>query len=89
MIFKNAELYNAAEIVNNDDGSISWKRVPAAVCSEMESAHGRRMVDSATGVELRFVLKGEQAVIRNLFPRISFTFWSFPRVQRRHSGQLG
>lgn len=64
MIFKNTEVYNTAEIFSNDDGSISWNRVPAAVCSEMESAHGRRMVQSATGVELRFVLKGEQAVIR-------------------------
>ena len=64
MFYKNAELYNVAEILYNDDGSISWMRVPQSVCSVMESTHGQRMVYSATGVELRFVLKGEQAVIR-------------------------
>ena len=28
MLYKNAEVHNVEEIVNNDDGSISWIRVP-------------------------------------------------------------
>ena len=64
MHYKNAELYNIAEIVNNEDGSISWKRVPSAVYSSLESEQGKRMAVCATGVELRFVLKGDKAVIR-------------------------
>ena len=30
MIYKNLEIYNVAEIVDNGDGSILWKRVPDA-----------------------------------------------------------
>ncbi len=64
MRYKNVELYNVAEIVNNEDGSISWKRVPSAVHSVLESDQGKRMAVCATGVEIRFVLKGDKAVIR-------------------------
>ncbi|MBQ7838893.1 MAG: hypothetical protein IJ390_00145 [Lachnospiraceae bacterium] len=64
MIYKNVEIYNAAELVENGDGSISWKRVPSSVHRALESEQGKNMAVNATGVELRFVLKGDRAVIR-------------------------
>ena len=64
MQFQNLEIYNAAELVNNPDGSISWRRVPKAVYDAMDSDQGRRQASGSTGVELRFVLKGESATIR-------------------------
>lgn len=60
MIYKNAELFNVGEIINNDDGSITWLRIPQKVYDSLETEdQGRRMAKGATGVELRFVLKGE------------------------------
>ncbi len=64
MIWQKAELYNAAELIEQADGGVSWLRVPAAARDAMETDQGKRMAGCATGVELRFVLKGEQAVIR-------------------------
>lgn len=64
MRYKDAELYNVADIINNEDGSVSWVRVPSSVRSGLESDQGKRMAICATGVELRFVLKGDKAVIR-------------------------
>ena len=64
MIYKNVEIYNVEELINNEDGSISWIRVPACVCEKLDSAQGKRVAGNSTGVELRFVLKGERAVIR-------------------------
>lgn len=43
MIYKNAEIHNVAELIDNGDGSVSWKRVPSRVHSSMESG----MADSA------------------------------------------
>ena len=43
MRYKNAELYNVAEIINNEDGSISWKRVLSSVHSALESGQGKCM----------------------------------------------
>lgn len=64
MIWQKAELYNAAGLIEQADGGVSWLRVPAAARDAMETDQGKRMAGCATGVELRFVLKGEQAVIR-------------------------
>lgn len=64
MIYKNFEIHNVAELIYNDDGSVSWKRVPSEVAAAMEAAMADNMVHSATGVELRFVIKGESATIR-------------------------
>lgn len=64
MIYKNAEWHNVAELITNEDGSVSWRRVPQNVYDALERDQGRRMAGSATGVELRFVLKGDKAVIR-------------------------
>ena len=64
MIYKNVEFHNVAELMENGDGSISWKRVPTQVQEHLDSDQGKNMVLGYTGVELRFVLKGDKAVIR-------------------------
>lgn len=64
MIYKNIEIHNIAELVEYGDGSISWKRVPSEVLNEMECKTPDYVVCNSTGVELRFVIKGESATIR-------------------------
>lgn len=64
MIYKNAQIHNIAEIIDNGDGSISWRRVPENVHKAMELKEWSYMALNSTGVELRFVLKGESATIR-------------------------
>ena len=63
MIYKNVELHNVEEIINNVDGSISWIRVPYPVYDTLEAPGGKRAAENATGVEMRFVIKSGDAVI--------------------------
>lgn len=63
MLYKNFEIHNTAELIYHDDGSVSWSRVPVSVHNAMEKKHMNPPLDS-TGVELRFVLRGDSAVIR-------------------------
>ncbi len=62
MIWNNIEIYNAAEIVPLDDG-ITWKRLPEDVTSALELDKDGNVASNVTGVELRFVIKGEEARI--------------------------
>lgn len=64
MLYKNVEIWGAAELIDNGDGSISWKRVPSFVHNKMESKVADIIVHNSTGVELRFVIKGDSATIR-------------------------
>jgi len=64
MIYKNALFHNVAELIANTDGSISWKRIPSFVHSNMEIVRMSDVAYNSTGVEIRFVLKGDSAVIR-------------------------
>lgn len=64
MIYKNVEFHNVSELIENEDGSVSWLRIPQNVYDGLEEGGGRRMASGSTGVELRFVIKGEKAVIR-------------------------
>ena len=64
MIHNNFEIHNAAELIHNDDGSISWRRVPSYAYDAMETNQGKAMACSSTGVELRFVMNGESATVR-------------------------
>lgn len=65
MIYKNAEIYNAAEIEGNKkDGGIIWYRMPKAVMQKLEADNGKAMNVSSTGVEIRFVIKSGTAVVR-------------------------
>ena len=64
LIYKNIDIHNIAELIHNDDGSISWRRVPGNVLNSMELPSPELMVCNSTGVELRFIIKGDSAVIR-------------------------
>ncbi len=64
MIYKNIEFHNIAELIHNEDGSVSWKRVPSEVHSVMEAPDPDKVAHNSTGVELRFVLEGDSATIR-------------------------
>ena len=64
MICKNFEIHNVAELIYNDDGSVSWKRVPSEVATTMEESVADKAIHNSTGVELRFVMKGDFATIR-------------------------
>ena len=65
MIFQNAELHNVEKLVPEADGGYSWVRIPDAVYNALECGEqGRNMAVNCTGVELRFVITGEQAVLR-------------------------
>ena len=37
MVYKNIEIHNVGEIVENENGSISWIRVPCSVYDKIES----------------------------------------------------
>lgn len=63
MIYKNVEIFNAAELIYHDDGSVSWMRIPSYV-HEAREKKDKQMAFNSTGVELRFIIKGDQAVIR-------------------------
>jgi lysophospholipase L1-like esterase len=64
MICKNFEIHNVAELYGTDGGSVSWKRFPSSVHSALESSNPDNVVLGSTGVELRFVIKGESATVR-------------------------
>lgn len=64
MIYKNTELHNVAELMENGDGSVSWRRLPSYVYDVLEAENGKLMAENSTGVEMRFVLRGDRAVIK-------------------------
>ena len=64
MICKNFEIHNAAELIENSDGSISWRRVPLSVQNAMEHKAAEQRATNSTGVELRFVMRGDEATVR-------------------------
>ena len=64
MIYKNFEIHNVHELIHNEDGSVSWKRFPSDVHSTLEGNLADNAAYGATGVELRFVIKGESATVR-------------------------
>ena len=64
MIYKNFEIHNIAELIHNEDKSVSWKRFPSDVHCALEGNLADTVVYGSTGVELRFVIKGESATVR-------------------------
>ncbi len=62
MIWKNAEFHNVGELKENEDGSVSWLRMPQWVKDGLDSEG--RSLGHATGVEIRFVLNGDKAIIK-------------------------
>ena len=75
MIFQNIQVHNVAELIPCEDGGVTWYRVPKHVYDALERDGGRAMARSCTGVELRFVLKGEKAKIhlQSLSPKKTVT----------------
>ena len=64
MIYKNAEIHNVEEMVTNEDGSVSFIRVPMEAYEKLEMPGGQRQAIGSTGVEIRFVIKGDAAKIK-------------------------
>ena len=65
MIYKNMEIFNAAELIELEDGSVTWRRVPKWVEDTLERGdQSLRYSRMSTGVELRFVLKSDEVTIR-------------------------
>ena len=64
MVYKNIEIHNVGEIVENENGSISWIRVPCSVYDKIESEQGKNMCCGATGVELRFVMESDSVTLK-------------------------
>ncbi len=65
MIYKNVEFFNVAELIELEDGSVTWRRVPKWVEDTLERGdQSLRSSKGFTGVELRFVLKSDQVTIR-------------------------
>lgn len=65
MIYRNVELHNVAEVVEYEDGSFSWLRVPQAAQDTMEN--GEQSIKQnicGTGVEIRFVMKSDTVTVR-------------------------
>ena len=65
MIWKNIEIFNIAELIELEDGAVTWRRVPEEAEQTLEKGdQSLRYSRGFTGVELRFRLKGDQVVIR-------------------------
>ena len=65
MIYKNVEIHNVEELIHNSDGSVSWLRIPRNIYDTLEiTEQGQAMAKNSTGVELRFVLRGDKAIIK-------------------------
>lgn len=65
MIYKNAEIYNVAELeINENDGSMTWYRLPKSLMNNFELDDGNKMNTSSGGVEIRFVIKSGSATIK-------------------------
>lgn len=64
MLYKNLEIFNIEDLIENDDGSVSWLRVPKNVYDTLDSDFGRQQIDDATGVELRFKMNGDKVTLR-------------------------
>lgn len=65
MIYKNVEFYNVEELIELEDGSVTWRRVPKWAEDTLEKGdQSLRYSRGFTGVELRFILKSDQVTIR-------------------------
>ena len=62
LIYKNIEFHNVAEFIENDNGCVSFRRVPKNVQYAMEM--NKEICECATGVEMRFVMKSDTVRIK-------------------------
>lgn len=64
-VFQNIEVYGADHLVPLEGGGFTWSRVSQAVEDGRETGvSGLRMMRCSTGVELRFVMLGDEVKIR-------------------------
>lgn len=64
MIYKNIEIHNIGEIIECEDGGITWLRAPQSVYDAMETEQGKKMLKGCTGVEFRFVMNGPEVTLK-------------------------
>lgn len=64
MIYKNVEIFNIEKIIENDDGSISWLRIPQNVYDSLEAESGKRLARCSTGVEIRFKMNCDKVILK-------------------------
>ena len=64
MLYKNAEFHNVEEMITNEDGSVSFIRVPKAAYEKLEMPGGQRQALGSTGVEIRFVINKDAVKIK-------------------------
>lgn len=64
MIYKNVEFFNVGELIENENGSVSWLRVPKNVYDNLDGEQGRAMCRNSTGVELRFNMLSDTVTLR-------------------------
>ena len=69
MQYKNIEIHGAAELIECEDGGVRWLRVPRSVYDAMENDHGKKMCYNNTGIELRFVVKGDKVITYSRLPK--------------------
>ncbi len=63
VIWKNIEIYNAAELIDLGDG-VTWRRLPRNACDTLELDTAQKVCTNSTGVELRFVVKSNEVKIK-------------------------
>lgn len=63
MIYKNVQVFNTGELLI-ENGILKWLRVPQNVYDNMDGEQGKEMCRNSTGVELRFLMKGESVTLR-------------------------
>lgn len=62
-VFKGVQVFNVADLVKEPDGRYAFRRAGAALDAAF-GKQGRAMNAGSTGVELRFVMKGDEVKIR-------------------------
>lgn len=64
MIYKNIEIHNVCKLIEHEDGSVTWCKMPRFVYDALEFDDGRKTLMRSTGVELRFVINSPTATLK-------------------------
>ncbi len=64
MIYNNYEIHGAEQVLPGDGGGFVTRRVPENVYNALETDDARRMCRISTGIELRFVMLGDETKLR-------------------------
>lgn len=63
MLYKNMEIHNIETMTEGEVGH-GWSRFPLDVCAKMERESGQKNCKNGTGVEFRFIIKGDKVALR-------------------------